>query len=108
MNSIIASLKTTKDKLNLLDYDRRHISNDTITTDIVDNDITTALEKLSILLDKSSSNDVPNKASQNLSNDTTDIFKPLIISAIETIAGISKRPDINAIYSHISSQRPQM
>ena len=77
-------------------------SSDTIITDIVANDISIALEKLSILSDKSSSNDVPNKESENLSNDTIDIFKPLIISAIETIRGKSKRPDIDAIYRHIS------
>ena len=34
---------------------------DTIITDILDNDISIALEKLSILSDKSSSNDVLNK-----------------------------------------------
>ena len=77
-------------------------SNDTIITDIVDNDISIALEKLSILSDKSSSNDVLNKESENLSNDTIDIFKPLIISAIETIRGKSKRPECDAIYCHIS------
>ena len=77
-------------------------SNDTIITDILDNDISIALEKLSILSDKSSSNDVPNKDSENLSNDTIDIFQPLIVSAIETIRGKSKRPDIDAIYRHIS------
>ena len=53
-------------------------SNDTIITDILDNDISIALEKL-ILSDKSNSNDVPNKNSENLSNDIIDIFKPLII-----------------------------
>ena len=53
-------------------------SNDTIITDILDNDISIALEKL-ILSDKSNSNDVPNKNSKNLSNDIIDIFKPLII-----------------------------
>ena len=52
--------------------------------------------------DKSSSNDIPNKDSKNLSNGTIDIFKPLIISAIETIRGQSKRQDIDAIYRHIS------
>ena len=78
-------------------------SNDTIIIDIVDNDISIAQEKLSILSDKSSSNDVPNKDSENLSNDTIDIFKPLIISAIETIRDKSKRPDIDAIYRHISN-----
>ena len=77
-------------------------SNVTIITDILDNDISIALEKLSILLDKSSSNDVPNKDSENLSSDTIDIFKPLIILAIETIRGKSKHPDIDAIYRHIS------
>ena len=63
--------------------------------------ISIALENLSILSDKSSSNDVPNKESENLSNDTIDIFKPLIISAIETIRGKSKRPDFDAMYHHI-------
>ena len=53
-------------------------SNDSIITDILDNDISVALEKL-ILSDKSNSNDVPNKNSENLSNDIIDIFKPLII-----------------------------
>ena len=77
-------------------------SNDTIITDIMDNDISIALEKLSISSDKSSSNDVPNKESESLSNDTIDIFKPLIISAIESIRGKSKCPDIDAIYRHIS------
>ena len=52
--------------------------------------------------DKNSSNDIPNDDSKNLSNDTIDIFKPLIISAIETIRGQSKRPDIDTIYRHIS------
>ena len=47
-------------------------------------------------------NDVPNKDSENLSNDTIDIFKPLIILAIETIRGKSKHPDTDAIYRHIS------
>ena len=40
--------------------------NDTIITDILDNDISVALEKLSILLDKSSSNDVSNKDSKKI------------------------------------------
>ena len=53
-------------------------SNDTIITDILDNDISIALEKL-ILSDKSNSNDVLDKNSENLSNDIIDIFKPLII-----------------------------
>ena len=77
-------------------------SNVTIITDILDNDISIALEKLSISSYKSSSNDVPNKDSENLFNDTIDIFKSLIISAIETIRGKSKRPDIDAICHHIS------
>ena len=51
-------------------------SNDTIITDILDNDISIALEKLSILSDKSSSNDVPNKDCENLSNDTMDYSSP--------------------------------
>ena len=76
-------------------------SNDTIITYIVDNDISITLEKRFILSDKSSSNDVPDKDSENLSNDTIDIFKPFIVSAIETIRGKSKRPDIDdAIYRH--------
>ena len=75
---------------------------DTIITDILDNDISIALEKLSILSDKSSSKYIPNKDSGNLSIDTIDIFKPLIISTIETIRGKSKHPDIDAIYRHIS------
>ena len=58
MNSIIASLITTKDKLSLLKCDRNTSSNDTIITDILDNDISTALEKLSVLLDKSSTNNI--------------------------------------------------
>ena len=37
------------------------LSNDTIITDILDNDISKALEKLSVLLDKNSTNDVHNK-----------------------------------------------
>ena len=53
--------------------------------------------------DKSSSNDVPNKDSKNLSSYIIDIFKPLIISSIETIRDKSKRPDIDAIYRHISN-----
>ena len=52
--------------------------------------------------DKNSSNDIPNEDSKNLSNDTIDIIKPLIISAIETIRGQSKRSDIDTIYRHIS------
>ena len=76
-------------------------SNDSIITDILDNDISIALEKL-ILSDKSNSNDVPNKNSENLSNDIIDIFKPLIIQAIETIRSESKLQDIDAIYRHIS------
>ena len=51
-------------------------SNDTIITYIVDNDISITLEKRSILSDKSSSNDVPNKDSENLSNDTMDYSSP--------------------------------
>ena len=78
------------------------LSNDTIRTDILDNDISIALEKLSILSDKSSSNDVTNKDFENLSNTNIDIFKPIITSAIETIRGKSKRPVIDAIYRHIS------
>ena len=37
------------------------LSNDTIITDILDNDISKALEKLSVLLDKSTTNDFLNK-----------------------------------------------
>ena len=51
------------------------LSKDTIITDILDNDISIALEKLSILSDNSSSNGVPNNNSENLSNNTTDTFK---------------------------------
>ena len=39
------------------------LSNDTIITDILDNDISVALGKVSILLGKSSSNDAPTKDS---------------------------------------------
>ena len=63
------------------------LSTDTITTDILDNEISIALEKLSILSDKSSSNDVPNRNSEYLYNNTIDIFKPIITSAVETIRG---------------------
>ena len=52
--------------------------------------------------DKCRSNDNPNKDSKNLSNNTIDIFKPIITSAIETIRGKSKRPDIEAICRDIS------
>ena len=76
------------------------LSKVTIITNILNNGISIALEKLSILLDKSNSNDVPNKDSGNLSNDTIGIFKSIIMSAIER--GRSKRPDIDAIYRHIS------
>ena len=78
------------------------LSKVTIITNILNNGISIALEKLSILLDKSNSNDVPNKNSENLSNDTIGIFKSIIMSAIETIRGRSKRPNIDAIYRHIS------
>ena len=78
------------------------LSKVTIITNILDNGISIALEKLSILSNKSSSNNVPNKDSGNLSNDTIGIFKPIIMSAIETIRGKSKRPNIDAIYRHIS------
>ena len=78
------------------------LSKVTIITNILNNGISIALEKLSILLDKSNSNDVPNKDSGNLSTDTIGIFKSIIMSAIETIRGRSKRPDIDAIYRHIS------
>ena len=65
MKFIIASLITTKDKSNLLNHDT--LSNDTIITDILDNDISVALEKLSILSDKSNTNDVADKDSKNYS-----------------------------------------
>ena len=78
------------------------LSNDTIITDILDNDISVSLEKLSILSDKCSSNDVPNKDSEKLSNNIIDIFKPTITLAIETIRDRIKRLDIDAIYRHIS------
>ena len=78
------------------------LSNDAIITDILDNDISIALEKLSILSDKSTSNDVPNKDPEKLSNNTIDIFNPIVTSVIETIRGKSKCPDIDAIYRHIS------
>ena len=78
------------------------LSKVTIITNILHNGISIALEKLSILSNKSSSNDVPNKDSGNLSNDTICIFKPIIMSAIETVRGKSKRPNIDAIYRHIS------
>ena len=78
------------------------LSKVTIITNILNNGISIALEKRSILLDKSNSNDVPNKDSGNLSNDIIGIFKSIIMSAIETIRGRSKRPDIDAIYRHIS------
>ena len=78
------------------------LTNSTIITDILDNDISIALGNLSILLDKSSSGDVFNKDSEHLSNNTTGIFKPIINSAIETIRGKSKCPDIDTIYHHVS------
>ena len=78
------------------------LRNDTIRTDIRENDISIVLDKLSILSNKSSSNGVPNKDSEILSSNTIDIFKPIITSAIETIRGKSKRPDIDEIYRHIS------
>ena len=78
------------------------LSNDTIITDILDNDISVSLEKLSVLSDKGSSNDVPNKDSEKLSNNIIDIFKPTITLAIETIRDRIKRLDIDAIYRHIS------
>ena len=67
------------------------LNSNTIITDILDNDIGIASEKLSILSDKSSSGDEPNKDSKNLSNSTTDIFKPIITSAIETTRCKSKK-----------------
>lgn len=58
------------------------LSNDTIINDILYNDTSIALEKLTILLDKSSSNEVSNKD--------------------KTIRE-SKRPGIGVIYLHISN-----
>lgn len=49
--------------------------NDMIITDILDSDITS--EEYSILLDKSSSSDVSNKDFEHLSNNNTNIFKPI-------------------------------
>ena len=83
-------------------------SSDTIITDIVANDISIALEKLSILSDKSSSNDAPNKESENISNDTIDIFKPLIILAIKTIRGKVSAQTLMQFTAISPSQRPQM
>ena len=62
---------------------------------ILDNDICKALEKNSILSDKSSINGVLNKDSEKLSNNTIGIFKSIITSAIDTIRGKSKRSDID-------------
>ena len=73
MNFIIASLTAMKNELTLLNHGKSTLSNDTIITDILDNDISITLEKVSILSDKSSSNDVPNKYSEKLSNNTIDI-----------------------------------
>ena len=58
-------------------------------------------KKLTVLWYKSSNDDVPNKYLENLHNNNTDIFKS-IISAIEAIRGKIKRPDIDAIYHHLS------
>lgn len=44
----------------------------------------------------------PYKDSEHLSDNTTDIFKPIVTSAIKTIRGKSKRPDTDAIYRYIS------
>ena len=52
------------------------LSNDTITNDILDNNISIALEKHTILSEKISNNEVPNKDSENLSSKTADTFKP--------------------------------
>ena len=49
--------------------------------DILYNDISIALGGLFFLLDGGSGNDVSNKDSENLSNNTVDIFKPIITSA---------------------------
>ena len=70
---------------------------DTLSSDILDNGISLALEKLTILSDKSTSGDVPNTDSENLSNNTTDIFKPIITSAIETTRGKNKHLDFDEI-----------
>ena len=102
MNFIIASLAAMKNELTLLNHGKSTLSNDTIITDILDNDISITLEKVSILSDKSISNDVPNKYSEKLSNNTIDIFNNIITSANETVRDKSKCPDIDAIYCHIS------
>ena len=52
------------------------LSNDTITNDILDNNISIALEKHTILSEKISNDEVPNKDSENLSRKTADTFKP--------------------------------
>ena len=52
------------------------LSNDTITNDILDNNINIALEKHTILSEKISNDEVPNKDSENLSSKTADTFKP--------------------------------
>lgn len=78
------------------------LSNDTIINDILYNDTSIALEKLTILLDKSSSNDVSKKDSEKLSYNTTVMMKPIIILVIKTIRE-SKRPGIGVIYLHISN-----
>ena len=102
MNFIIASLAAMKNELTLLNHGKSTLSNDTIITDILDNDISITLEKVSILSDKSSSNDVPNKYSEKLSNNTIDIFNNIITSTNETVRDKSQCPDIDAIYRHIS------
>ena len=51
------------------------LSNDTVTNDILDNNISIALEKHTILLEKISNNYVPNKDSEHVSNKTPDTSK---------------------------------
>ena len=52
------------------------LSNDNITNDILDNNISLALEKYTILSEKISKDDIPNKDSENVFNKTADTFKP--------------------------------
>ena len=72
MNCIIASLT------NIKKLQQKTQTNDAITND---------------------TDDVPNKDSENVSNKTTDMFKAIITSAIETIRGKYKRPDIYRLIS---------
>ena len=105
MNFIIALLAAMKNELTLLNHGKSRLSNDTIITDILDNDISITLEKVSILSDKSSSNDVPNKYSEKLSNNTIDIINNIITSANETVRHKSQCTDTDAIYCHISKSK---